>query len=76
MRRYVQLPHISTRNSVEAIVAEQRLASAAPLINPSFTPTEPTSTPQVLLDALMSGDREALQRGWLQRNRRHPLQVL
>lgn len=42
----------------------------------TFAPTEPTSTPQSLLDALRSGDREALNRGWRLRNRRHPLQPL
>jgi hypothetical protein len=47
----------------------------ARLSNPSFAPTEPTSTLATFLQALNSGDPAALQRGWLSRNRRHPLEV-
>jgi hypothetical protein len=47
----------------------------ARLVSVSFERTEETSTLGTFLQALRSGDREALNRGWRLRNRRHPLEV-
>jgi hypothetical protein len=41
--------------------------------NTSFEATQETSTIAALAKALWTNDRAALQRGWLIRNRRHPL---
>ena len=70
---------ISTRDDVERIHAEQRLASAPrpdALLNiPSFTPTEPTSSVTNFANALIANDRDALLRGYRVRNRRHPTEL-